>query len=48
MLTECRSGTDPIEIFATSASGGASGDYALVVQITGGVSTFLIGPGTTR
>jgi len=47
MLTECRAGTDPIEILATS-SNGATGDYALTVQITGGVSTFLIGSGGSR
>jgi hypothetical protein len=47
MLPECRAGTDPIEILA-SAANGASGDYTLTVQITGGVSTFLIGPGSSK
>jgi len=47
MLPECRAGSDPIEILASSTDG-ATGDYTLTVQITGGVSTFLIGPGASR
>jgi hypothetical protein len=48
MLTQCRDGSDPIEILATVAGTGVVGDYTLALQITGGVSTFLIGPGTRR
>jgi hypothetical protein len=47
MLPECRAGTDPLEILASSVDG-AAGNYALTVQITGGVSTFLIGAGASR
>jgi hypothetical protein len=50
MLVECRDGTDPIDIYATvsGATPGAIGDYSIVVQITGGVSLFSIGPGAAR
>lgn len=48
MLTECRAGTDPIEILATTPLANSSGNYSLTVQITGGVSLFSIGRGADR
>jgi hypothetical protein len=48
MLTECRDGTDPIEITATRALAGPNGAYSLIMQITGGVSLFSIGPGASK
>jgi hypothetical protein len=46
-LGECRSGTDPIEIVASSVTP-ATGTYALTVQITGGVSLFSVGRGAEQ
>jgi hypothetical protein len=46
-LTECRAGNDPIEI-VTATTTAQSGDYTFALQITGGVSTFLIGNGAER
>lgn len=48
MLTECRAGADPLEILAMRPAAGIPGDYALIVQITGGVSLFSIGPGGAK
>jgi hypothetical protein len=48
MLTECRAGAEPIEILAMRPAAGIPGDYALIVQITGGVSLFSIGPGGAK